>query len=216
MDSSARFPLRGFLRRSRPAWVRWAAVLALVMLLALPGLFLVAPAARADLCSNALPNGGFENPDGWAVQSAGSYAVISDFWARSGQYSAYLAGVDNASDRLTATVSLPQVDSITLSFWWLMQTEESGTGSDGLTVQVADTNGNPLQVLATVSDASVSGVWQQASADLTAYAGQTVQIQFLAQTDDTLSTDFYVDDVEASACTATDETFWLFLPITRR
>ncbi|MGQ9490727.1 MAG: hypothetical protein ACUVR4_11630 [Anaerolineae bacterium] len=47
------------------------------------------------------------------------------------------------------------------------------------------------------------GIWDQIVADLSAYAGQTVVIQFAGRTDESNVSDFYVDDVSVSACEPT-------------
>jgi hypothetical protein len=47
----------------------------------------------------------------------------------------------------------------------------------------------------TYSNASGAGVWRQDSLNLSAYAGQTLRIDFSATTDFTLPSSFFVDDV---------------------
>ena len=176
--------------------------------------------AQTGSCSNVLANGGFETSTGWQTQSNGTYTILSNYQAHSGVQSAYLAGVNGANDHVSTTLTLPKAQSITFSFWWLVETQETSTGNDGLAVLVADSAGNPLKSLATMSDAdaNVTGAWQQLSVDLTEFAGQTVQLQFAAQTDGSLSTDFYVDDAAVTACAASVNVphFSIFLPSTQR
>jgi bacillopeptidase F (M6 metalloprotease family) len=70
-----------------------------------------------------------------------------------------------------------------------------------------------VQTLLTLS--GNTSAWQQASADLSHLAGQTIQLQFLAQTDGTLVSDFFVDNVELTACDV-NQNNWQFLPFTVR
>lgn len=172
--------------------------------------------ARANTCQNVIANGDMESSTGWIAQTQGSYSLFSDYQAHSGTQSAYLAGVNNAQDSLRRTVALPAASQLTLNFWWLVNSEESSGGWDGLTVVLADASGNPLRALFTVSDRDAGLVWQQASVDVSQYAGQSVQLQFNARTDSTLATDFFVDDVALTTCAAPAAPKSIFLPWLRR
>jgi hypothetical protein len=196
---------------------RWflagAAVLLLLLVAGLTGV----PRAQATACTNLLLDGGFESGAGWSAQAGGEYSLFSDYLAHSGSRAAYLAGVDEARDRLSAAVTLPAGQTISLRFWWQVHSEESSNGYDGMSVVVADMAGNPLKVLFSLSDANLTDTWQQtAGLDLSEFAGQSIQLQFLAQSDQTLPTDFFVDDVELNACTAQTDSSWIFLPTINR
>ncbi|MEZ4866561.1 MAG: hypothetical protein R3C14_34900 [Caldilineaceae bacterium] len=173
--------------------------------------------AQSSNCGNLIANSGFETSSGWETQSNGAYALISPYLTRSGAQAAHLGGVNNAKDSLSTTLTLPtDSQSLTLSFWWLIDSQEAGSADDGLTLVVADSAGNPLKSLLTLSSADAAQRWQESQLDLRAYAGQTVQLQWLAQTDETLVTDFFIDDVAVTACAAGSQDFRLFLPITNR
>ena len=163
----------------------------------------------AQTCTELLPDGSFETRTGWTTQSDGNYPLLNAFHPRTGLQGAYLGGTNSAKDSVSTNPALPGDHTITFSFWWQVQSAESSSDWDGLNVVVADVAGTPLRTLLTLSDANATDTWQQTTVDLSAYAGQVVQIQFAAQTDTTLVTDFFVDDVSLMACgrtTTSEET----------
>jgi hypothetical protein len=104
--------------------------------------------------------------------------------------------------------------NVTLSFWWQIQSEEESGEFDGLSVLVS-ANGDQRSLL-TLGSANAIDQWQQSTVDLSSYAGQTIQLQFVAQTDSSLVTDFFIDDVTVEACGASAGDFRVFLPLTQR
>lgn len=171
----------------------------------------------ANTCQNLITNGSIEESgNGWITQSNGSYSLFSNYQAYTGKQSAYLGGVDNAQDQIRQTLALPANQKLTLSFWWLVNTTEMSAGWDGMTVQVADANGVPLRVLFAVSDRSAGLSWKQATLDLSDFGGQTIQLQFNARTDDSLATDFFIDEVAVMACEPNQAGGKIFLPTLRR
>ncbi len=54
------------------------------------------------------------------------------------------------------------------------------------------------------SGASEDWLWNPGAADLSAYAGQTVKVRFQAKNDMNNPTSFFVDDVSAQACAASN------------
>jgi hypothetical protein len=160
--------------------------------------------AGAELagCTELIVNGGFEAGEvGWTQFSAQGLNLISDYNPRTGTMGAYLAGTDNADDRLSQSLILPASPiSITLRFWWSIATEETDGAFDTLTVSLLRPDGSLLADLLTADNSAPVNVWQEAVLDLSAYAGQAVTLRFWARTDATLSTDFYLDDVSVLAC----------------
>ncbi|WP_189278662.1 choice-of-anchor J domain-containing protein, partial [Kitasatospora griseola] len=78
-----------------------------------------------------------------------------------------------------------------LTFWLKVSTQETGTTPyDTLKVTV---NG---ATVATYSNANASAGYVQKTVNLSAYAGQTVNLQFNGQEDASLATTFLVDDVK--------------------
>lgn len=172
--------------------------------------------AQASPCTSVLPNGSFESSSGWTLQTQGNYNILSDYVAHSGTQSAYLAGVNNAVDSVSTSVTLPAGQRVTMHFWWQVVTEENSGGYDGLSLIVLDGSGNPRQLLFSVGDANAVDTWQQSLVDLSEYAGQTIQLKFQGQSDGSLISDFFLDDVEVTACDMSQFSNWIFLPFTAR
>jgi hypothetical protein len=203
--------------RSQPAHrtirIRVVALVALAaLILATISTFAV---AQPSNCTNLVADGGFESGSGWQVATDGSYGLLSDFYARSGAKSAHLGGVDGASDVLSIPLVLPaDKPAVTLSFWWHVLSEEQSGEFDGLSVVAADSQGKPMRSLLTLGSDSAATQWQQSLIDLSGYSGQAIQLQFVAQTDSSLVTDFFIDDVAVTACGAA--AYQVFLPVTQR
>jgi kumamolisin len=173
----------------------------ILAVLLMSGFTVVRPVtAETGTCQNLIANGSMESNGGWTAQTNGTYPLFSNYQAYAGIQSAYMAGVNSAEDTLSQTTSIPADYNATLSFWWLINSEEVSPGWDGMTVQVANGAGTPLHILFAASDRSASLVWQQTTLDLSEFAGQTIQLQFRARTDASLATDFYIDNVELMVC----------------
>jgi len=155
-------------------------------------------------CTELAQNGGFEAGGlGWQQFSAQGYELVSDFNPRTGSLGIYLAGVNNADDRLSQPIIVPAAAlTVTLSAWWFLATAEIAGTFDTMTVSLLGPGGAPLADLLTVDNSATVGIWDEIVLDLTAYAGQTVVIQFAARTDANNISDFYLDDVSVMACAA--------------
>jgi subtilisin family serine protease len=148
--------------------------------------------------TNVLANPGFESGrTGWTESSSGGYALIGTDRPRTGSYGAWLGGYNGATESITQTVTVPS--SGTLTYWWRMETAESGsTVYDRLRVQVLSSSGSVLATLRTWSNASTANTWSQDTLSLSAYAGQSVGLRFLVTTDSSLATSFFLDDTSLS------------------
>jgi subtilisin family serine protease len=147
--------------------------------------------------SNAIVNGGFESGTSpWVQTSSGGYQLITTTRPRTGSYSAYFGGYNNANEKIYQTISVP-AGGATLSYYYY-QTSSEGTSVayDYLRVRVYNSSGTLLGTLKTYSNRSTRNAWVADSASLSSYAGQTVRIQFEATTDSSLVSSFFVDDVK--------------------
>jgi hypothetical protein len=160
--------------------------------------------ATATGCVELLSDGSFEaRSQDWRQFSAQGYELLSDFNPRTGRWSAYLAGVNSADDRISQQVTLPPAPAvITLRAWWYLATAETGGLFDTMTIALLRPDGAPLALLLTVDNTATVGVWDEVTLDLAPYAGQTMLLQFAARTDANNISDFYVDDVSLLACPA--------------
>lgn len=156
---------------------------------------------KAATCTNVVVDSSLEEGSAWITKSSGNYPILSTRLPHSGKQAAYLAGANNAQDLLATLLKLaPNSSSITLTFWWQIQSQENSRFQDTLTVTIADAQGKALQTLTTLSSREMSNHWQQRSLSLTPLTGQTVQLQFHARTDGDAATDFFVDDIEVVVC----------------
>jgi hypothetical protein len=137
-------------------------------------------------------NGGFESgTTGWTLSGA---AAITTTRAHAGTHSAALCGANNCADTASTQVTIPAGAAATLKFWTYLTTQETGsTAYDKLAVKVGSTT------VATLSNANTAGAWFATSADLSAYAGQTVTLTFAATNGTKLPTGFWIDDVSVLA-----------------
>jgi subtilisin family serine protease len=144
---------------------------------------------------STIVNGGFESGTApWAQASSGGYQLITTNRPHAGAYSAWLGGYNNGSDSIYQTITVPS--NGTLTYWWYMTTQESGsTPYDYLRVRLYTSGGAQVATLRTFSNASGAGAWRQDSISLASYAGQTLRVHFSVTTDSSLLTSFYLDDV---------------------
>lgn len=171
-------------------------LLALVLSSASPG-----RAAAPAGCVELLVNGSFEAVQtGWTELSVGGQSLITRDNPRSGAWGAYLGGLDAADDRLSQLVALPPGAGLTLRFWWSLETTESGAASDRMTVTLRTPAGAAVADLFNVDSTAQANLWDEATLDLSAYAGATVSLEFVAHTDAVNTTSFFVDDVSLAAC----------------
>ena len=159
--------------------------------------------AQSNSCTDLVVDSSLESGASWVIKTNGGYTLLSTVQAHTGAGSAYLAGVDNANDLLSTKLALPSAaSSLELSFWWKVNSEDRSDVNDKFAVQIVDGAGKLHKALFTLGSERASNHWQQTSLDLQKFAGQSIQLQFMAKTDDTLVTDFFVDDVEVTACDA--------------
>ena len=156
--------------------------------------------------SNVLQNYGFE--DGTlnvAWTEAGPYEIINRApcftmgaaeCAHGGEWIAWLGGYDNAYDLLYQTVAIPaSAVSATLRFWYAIETwDYLDAPYDILSVRVY--NGQWYTVFQ-LSNLNWNNDWTEtAKIDLSSFIGQTITIAYVATSDDSLWTNFYIDDLE--------------------
>jgi hypothetical protein len=163
--------------------------------------FSLPTAAAAMSCRSLLTDGSLEDATQWQMRNSDGLSLLSKQVARTGAQGAYLGGRHNAADRLATTVQLPAGDTtVTLRFWWQLQSQETVAGDDQLSVLVANQQGSPLQSMLELNGRNVAHEWQSVTLDLSHYAGRTIQLQFLSYTDGEQITDFFIDDIELLSC----------------
>jgi hypothetical protein len=167
-------------------------------------------------CQERLANGSFEVKGVWRLHTTAYPAAYTTARAHSGVHSLRSGIVDGddveSYSSAAQTVTIPaDVVSATLSLWWYPISDEGELARD-LSPQSPDTEdfqyvlilnaeGELLQTL--LWTRSNAADWQHFSADLNAYAGQTVRIHVGAYNNgDGQRTAMYVDDVSLITCRA--------------
>jgi serine protease len=141
---------------------------------------------------NKLGNPGFET--GTASPWTASSGVVDNSAgeaAHAGSWKAWMDGYGSThTDTLSQSVSIPTGCHATLSYWLHIDSAETTTTSqyDKVTVTVGTTT------VATFSNLNKATGYTQRSADLSAFAGQTVTLKFTAVEDASLQTSFVIDD----------------------
>jgi hypothetical protein len=159
--------------------------------------FTVTQAGTGGGGTNVIVNPGFETgTTPWVI--SGSTTRSTGSFPHSGV--AYMIlGINNSStSTLYQTVTVPAGGN--LNFWLNVTTSEAAGAPvfDQCFIEVRNTSGTLLATLATFSNqnSGTAGVYVlRGPYSLSAFAGQTVRIQFRATTDVSLPTSFRVDDV---------------------
>jgi hypothetical protein len=160
------------------------------------------PVATGGGCTSAqlLGNPGFES--GALSPWTGSSGVVNSDMAsepsHSGNYDAWLDGYGAThTDTLAQSVTLPTgCSTYDFSFWLHVDTTDPSTTTayHTLKVQVLNSSGTVLGTLASYSNLDANTGYAQHSFDLSAYAGQTVTLQFTGYENAYYSTSFVLDD----------------------
>jgi hypothetical protein len=95
---------------------------------------------------------------------------------------------------MAQTITIPA--RATLTYWWQMRTSEPEPKPyDRLTVGLYTRAGTKLASLAYHDSGVEERPWALDVVDVSAYAGQTLELRFSASNDNHWATSFYVDDV---------------------
>jgi Metallo-peptidase family M12 len=146
-----------------------------------------------------IANGGFESGispwvlSGAALRSTGAFP-------RSGVAYTIVVNANNTTGAEYQQIAIPTGAARNLTFWLNVTSSETTTTTqfDRIFVEVRSTTGALLSTLATFSNLNkgASGAYvQRGPFSLSAFAGQTVRIQFRATNDSSLPSSFRVDDV---------------------
>ena len=157
---------------------------------------------------NSVANGDFESGrDGsWEEMSLNGLDIITTSLAvpdHSGFWAAWLGGSFSELSVISQSVMVP-VDATTLSYWhWIASEDVCGYYYDYGEVWIDDTL---VQTVELCDDAGTEE-WVERFVSLTSYAGQTVTLQFVAMTDDSWNSNWFIDDVSFQS------SFYTYLPL---
>ena len=137
-------------------------------------------------CRDLTINGGFENNAGWVEVTSNNTQIIDTQLPHTGSKSAWLGGTDKESlQYIYQDVSVPaNATSFKLTYYRLVHTEFSGlsglfAGEATFTALLADTDGNQIATIESLSSADGDDTWKQTQVDLTRYAGRTIRTHLL-------------------------------------
>ncbi|SFR92881.1 FlgD Ig-like domain-containing protein [Dyella sp. OK004] len=146
-------------------------------------------------------NNGFESGTTPWTQTSGVINNKSGEAAHTGSYKAWLDGYGSAhTDYVRQSITIPATATkATLDFFMHIDTAETGTTAyDKLSAQVITSAGKYV-TLATWSNVDAATGYQEHTVDLSAYIGQTIQINFYGVEDSSNQTSFVIDDVSVKA-----------------
>jgi subtilisin family serine protease len=154
--------------------------------------------------TNTIPNGDFELAHtAWTEYNQSGYDIITNEFpvgltAHSGSWAAWHGGVDNNTDYISQSVTVPASSPYLTWYQWIAS--EDSCGYDHGYVRINGVNTTTLDLC---SSSNTNG-WVPRSINLSSYAGQTVSLQFRSVTDATGNSNWFIDDVSfrSSALTA--------------
>jgi uncharacterized protein YkwD len=133
----------------------------------------------------SIENGDMSGDAVWEQEATDDADLILDGHARLGDY-------DNGRDEIRQEIRVGE--STDLSYRIRIETTERQHPSDRLVVRLTNEEGKQLAVLERYTDGDAGG-WRRDTVDLSGFAGRTVYLSFLVETDPLLTTAFYVDGV---------------------
>jgi uncharacterized protein YkwD len=133
----------------------------------------------------SLENGEMEGEAVWEQEATDGADLILEGHARLGDY-------DNGKDEIRQEIRVGE--NAELSYRIKIETTERQHPSDRLLVRLTNEEGKQLAVLRRYTDGD-AGDWRRDTVDLSRFAGRTVYLSFLVETDPLLTTAFYLDEV---------------------
>jgi hypothetical protein len=149
-------------------------------------------------------NGNFEQgPDvGWADSSTNGWILITNDFddnqitAHSGAWAAWLGGDQNETSILSQQVTV-SAGAPFLTYYHIIGSEDD-CGFDHAGVFINGTNVKEYDLCLD----NETGGWLSQSVSLAAYAGQSVLLEFVVETDNSFNSNWFLDDVAFSASAA--------------
>lgn len=167
-------------------------------------------ASSLSSTSTGIVNGGFESGlAGWTEYSFREWPLINHkddlpVLPHSGDWAAWLGGDNNEVAYISQTVTLP-AGNISLTFWEKIDSEDY-CGFDFAWVSI---NNIDISTINLCQDDNTVG-WVKRTIGLSAYAGQTVSLQIRVKTDESLISNYFVDDVALSGAAGEN---YAYLPL---
>ena len=159
-------------------------------------------ANSSGTATELVKNNSFESGTTSWTQTSGVINNTASEPAHTGSYKAWLDGYGSAhTDYVRQSITIPATATkATLDFFMHIDTAETTTSTvyDTLSVQVITSAGKYV-TLATWSNLNAATGYVEHTVDLSAYIGQTVQINFYGVEDSSSQTSFVIDDVSVKS-----------------
>jgi C1A family cysteine protease/predicted secreted protein len=150
-----------------------------------------------------LSNGDFENGrDGsWSESSSNGWTLILDtsdlpVSPHGGSWATWLGGDYDETGIVSQQVTIPS-NATTLNYWYWSASQDL-CGYDYAYVRF----GSSTLKTHNLCEDSATGSWVAQQLDVTGWRDQTVELRFVVQTDGSLNSNFFLDDVSVSTPTA--------------
>lgn len=163
--------------------------------------------------STGIVNGDFESgPTGWVEYSLQGWPIMLHkddlpVSPHGGNWAAWLGRSNDEISYISQTVTIPSRNAA-LTFWeWIDSNDVCGC--DFAWVRINNVNAETIDLCWDNN----SGSWVRRTVDLSAYAGQTVSLQIRVETDDSLHSNYLVDDVALGEATGEH---YIYLPLALR
>lgn len=153
-------------------------------------------------CTDKLTNGDFEaGVSSWQEASTHGYPLICDstrcdanLTPHSGAYVAWLGGAHSEVSEVRQSVHLPSGQRATLRYWYRINSRDHCGYDIGTVAVIVNGVRDTLMSYDLCTDEETNG-WVMATLDLSQYAGSQITLVLQAQTDNSLLSSLFFDDV---------------------
>ncbi len=147
-------------------------------------------------CGSFLANGDFEQGSGgWTEFSSSGFDLIVDELAQgtvsphSGNWAAWLGGADNELSIISQQVTIPTNSPILSFYYWISSGDACNFDFSGVAINQSNVAVQDLCA------ATSTNSWVQGLVDLSSFAGQSVTLSLWAETDESVNSNLFIDDV---------------------
>jgi hypothetical protein len=152
--------------------------------------------------ADPIANGDFEaGPQDWSESSSNGYDLVllaanypDSAPPHSGAWLAWLGGDDNELSVIEQSFQMP-VEATYLEFYNWLGSQEGSCNFDYMRVELEGASFNDEIHFQQLCDPLDTNGWQKVSLAVDSYAGENVTLRFLVQTDGSLNSNAFIDDV---------------------
>ncbi len=154
-------------------------------------------------CSDVIVEGDFEGGpnSAWGESSSNGYVIVDNTSGtfNSGIFSAWLAGANNEVSTVSQNVTIsPTATTATLTYYYYIFSNEA-LGDCIYDYAYLYVDGAIATTYPLCADNNTTA-YQMVTFDLSPYIGSTIEIRFQAETDASVTSNFFVDDVAVEVC----------------